>query len=215
MNKRKIILVGGGDFTKKVIRLVSQFNNLEIIGYTDIENKGDLFGVKYLGTDDGVRKKFKDISDYGVIICIAGNISIIKKKEELIDFYKNLGCYFPTIVSPKAYVDNDVEIGDGVLIFDNTYIDFNVQIESFAVINLMALICHDALIGYNSVISPKAIVAGGARIKENCFVGSNATINPYLEITSNVIIGSGSVVNKSIMEAGVYVGNPTKRVYKK
>jgi acetyltransferase-like isoleucine patch superfamily enzyme len=51
-------------------------------------------------------------------------------------------------------------------------------------------------------------------IGSNVSVGSNATILP-VRICDDVVIGAGSVVTKNIDSAGVYAGNPAKKINKK
>ena len=48
-------------------------------------------------------------------------------------------------------------------------------------------------------------------IGNNVSIGSNATILP-VNICDNVVIGAGSVVTKAIVESGIYLGNPAKKV---
>jgi acetyltransferase-like isoleucine patch superfamily enzyme len=60
--------------------------------------------------------------------------------------------------------------------------------------------------------------AGGDKSKwkktvvgNNVSIGSNATILP-VTITDNVVIGAGAVVTKDILEPGVYIGNPARKL---
>jgi serine acetyltransferase len=52
---------------------------------------------------------------------------------------------------------------------------------------------------------------GGAKIGKNCFIGTNAVIQHGITIVEDVTIGSMSFVNKSITEAGTYIGIPAKK----
>jgi len=210
--QKNIILIGGGDFTKKVIRLISNQKQYKILGYTDVVNKGELFGVKYLGADNNLGELLNSDKEINAVMCIAGNIKLLHRKKELINFYKSHGCKFPSIISEKAYIDPSVKMGEGTLVFANAYIDFNVILGNNVVINIDSLICHDTSIGENSTISPKSVIGGGSKIGSNCFIGLNSTINPYLSISENIIIGSGSLVIKPLNESGIYAGNPCKKI---
>lgn len=53
---------------------------------------------------------------------------------------------------------------------------------------------------------------GKIEIGNNVYIGVNSIIMPNVKITNNVIIGAGSIVTKSILEDGVYVGSPAKRI---
>lgn len=210
--EKNIILIGGGDFTKKVIRLISSLEGYKIIGYTDLQNMGELFGVKYLGNDNNISECISRYNNVDAVMCIAGNISLLNKKTSLIKFYKDLGCRFPSIISKNSYVDETVKLGEGVIVFDHAFIDFDVTIGDNSIINIDSLIGHDATIGNNNTISPKSIIGGGTTIGDNCFVGINATLNPYLKIEDGCVVGAGSVINKNITEPGVYAGNPFKKI---
>lgn len=55
--------------------------------------------------------------------------------------------------------------------------------------------------------SYKPIVIGN-----NVFIGYNTIVLPGTHICDNVVIGAGSVITKDILESGVYVGNPARRI---
>lgn len=53
---------------------------------------------------------------------------------------------------------------------------------------------------------------GYVKVGNNVFIGANTTILSNVTIVDNVVIGANSLVNKSILESGVYVGSPLKKV---
>lgn len=55
-------------------------------------------------------------------------------------------------------------------------------------------------------------VGGEINIGDNVQIGANATVLPNVSICDNVIIGAGAVVSKSILEPGIYVGIPVKKI---
>lgn len=206
--KKKIVLVGGGDFAKKVIRLIEKIGNYKIIGYTDNNNMGTLFDIPYLGNDSvlvDVKKKYPDCC---AALCLAGNLNLLNKKEIIISKLELLGYNFPMLISPYANIDITVKLSKGCLIFDGVYIDFETSIEQFSVINLNSTIGHNTTIGKFVVISPEVITGGGSSIGSYSFLGINSTIRPYVNITEKCIIGAGAVVTKNCDSSGIYVGNP-------
>ena len=208
--KKDILLIGGGDFAKKVIHLINSIQSYNIIGYTDIEDKGTLFSIPYLGNDKQFWTKEKPLPTKNIVICIAGNLSLVKSKQLIIESYKKLGCNFPTLISPNSFVNETSLIGNGVLLFDFAYVDFSTEIKDFSIINLKATVCHDAKIGENVLISPHTVITGGVSIGDNSIIGTNSTINPYIKINKNVVIGSNALVTKDITDSGVYTGTPAK-----
>jgi sugar O-acyltransferase (sialic acid O-acetyltransferase NeuD family) len=210
--KKKIVLIGGGDFAKKVIRLIQYNTDYEIIGYTDLSDAGPLFDIPYIGNDEDILNNKNKYQVDLAVLCIAGNIKIRNKRNQLIQTYLDHGFTFPPIISSNAKIDQTVVFESGVLVFDDVFIDFETVIGAYSVINLKVLLGHHTHIGQNCVISPMTIIGGRTQIGNDCFVGINATVNPLITITNDVIVGSGSVVTKNIETEGTYVGNPIKKV---
>lgn len=49
-------------------------------------------------------------------------------------------------------------------------------------------------------------------VGNNVFIGMKTIIMPGVNISDNVVIGAGSIVTKDILEAGVYVGSPARKI---
>lgn len=207
-----IVLVGGGDFAKKVIKLIDKIGYYNIIGYTDKEDLGTLFSVPYLGDDNILKNVIKKFPDCSATLCIAGNMKLIHIREKIVSELKSIGFSFPDLISPNAYIDESVDMGDGCIVFDGAYIDFEVKMGCFSVINLNATICHNTSINRHVVISPAAVCGGGTHIREFSFLGLNSTVRPYVSISEKCIIGAGAVVTKDINKPGIYGGNPAKQI---
>jgi acetyltransferase-like isoleucine patch superfamily enzyme len=119
-------------------------------------------------------------------------------------------------VGDNSFIGPFVEIQKGVIIGDSC----KIQSHSF--------VCEMVTIGNNCFIShgvnfindlfQNGRPAGGDRDKwratiigDNVSIGTNSTILP-VTICDNAVIGAGSVVTKDILTAGVYVGNPAKKI---
>lgn len=212
--KKKILLAGGGDFAKKVIKLIKKIGSYDIVGYTDIKNMGFLFDVPYLGEDTEFQNIIEKFPDCSAVVTIAGNINLIYKKEKIISDLKLLGYDFPGLISPGSYIDETVVLGEGCIIFDKAYIDFESIIGPYSIINICSTIGHNTKIGKMVTVSPETITGGGSQIGDYSFLGINTTIKPYISISNNVIIGAGAVVTRDCTKQGIYVGNPARLLQK-
>ncbi len=120
------------------------------------------------------------------------------------------------------------EIGDNTFIGPFVEIQKDVKIGKNSKVQSHSFICELVTIGDNTVIAHGVMFindlfanggpANGDKnlwksttIGNNVSIGSNATILPVV-ICDNVVIGAGSVVTKNITEAGIYVGNPAKKI---
>lgn len=122
----------------------------------------------------------------------------------------------------------DCSIGDGTFIGPFVEIQKGARIGSRCKVQSHAFICELVTIGDDCFISHGAmfindIFAGGGpargnkdlwkttTIGNNVSIGTNATILP-VTIADNVVVGAGSVVTKDINEAGIYAGNPARKI---
>ena len=91
------------------------------------------------------------------VLGIGGNVGFIEKRNYLIKLLKYYKLRTPKIIAPNTFIENDVEIGEGSIIFDNTFIDFGVVIGNVSVVNINATICHNTKISENVLLSPNVV----------------------------------------------------------
>jgi len=103
-------------------------------------------------------------------------------------------------------------LGDNSIICPNTTVTTRVKIGYGCTVNIHCTIGHDAVIGDFTTLHPDANISGNVEIGKRVVVGCNACIREKIKIVDDVIIGMGSVVIKDILESGVYVGNPLKKI---
>ena len=146
--------------------------------------------------------------------------------------YTEIGVHFKKhgenlrVITPAniygAEVGNDVFIGPFCEIQNDVKIGSRTKIQSHTFICSLVTIGDDCFIGHGVMFINDLFQTGGpARgnrsmwrptfLNNRVSVGSNSTILP-VEICANVVIGAGSVVTKDILESGIYVGNPAKRI---
>ena len=138
-----------------------------------------------------------------------------------VDFGSNV-----TIIEPVnlygCSIGDDSFVGPFVEIQKNTTIGKNTKIQSHSFICELVSIGNECFIGHgvmfiNDLFSEGKPANGNkdfwknTKIGNNVSIGSNATILP-IEICDHVVIGAGAVVTKNIVESGVYVGNPAKKI---
>ena len=113
-------------------------------------------------------------------------------------------------IGPFVEMQGDVIIGKNNRIQSHTFICSKVKIKNNCFIGHGVVFVNDKF--------EKGGPSGKAKLKKtlignNVSIGSNSTILP-VKICDNVVIGAGSVVTKSILNKGVYAGNPAKFIRK-
>jgi len=121
-----------------------------------------------------------------------------------------------------------VELRSGTVIGDDCYIDSRVTCTGNAIIGdnvtvrNAVVIARKCLIGDGTFISPQVMFEnvrpatgeqiGGAIIGKNVVIGTGSTIAAGIHICDGAKVGSMSYVTKHILEPGVYMGIPARRV---
>jgi acetyltransferase-like isoleucine patch superfamily enzyme len=122
----------------------------------------------------------------------------------------------------------DCTIGDNVFIGPFVEIQKNVRVGNATRIQSHSFICELVVIGDQCRIGhgvmfindlfrePKTDNVNSSnwkptKIGNHVSIGSNATILP-VTICDHVVIGAGSVVTHDILEAGIYAGNPARKI---
>ena len=113
-------------------------------------------------------------------------------------------------------------VGPFVEIQKNSAIGKRCRIQSHTFICELVTIGNDCFVGHGVMFINDKFTegkpAGGnqhlwsrTEIGDSVSIGSNATILP-VKICSHTVIGAGAVVTKDILEPGVYVGNPARKI---
>jgi UDP-3-O-[3-hydroxymyristoyl] glucosamine N-acyltransferase len=106
----------------------------------------------------------------------------------------------------------ETEIGKGSIITMGSIVTCNVAIGDHSQLNLHTTIGHDCRIGHYFTTAPGAHISGECEIGHNVYFGTNASVRQGVRICDDVTIGMGGVVVKDIVEAGVYIGNPLRKL---
>lgn len=207
-----LILIGGGGHCKSVAEAAIS-SGRTIFGVLDVvENVGkQILDFEVIGTDDDI---VKYASDYEFVITV-GHIkdSSIRRKiaEKIAAASGKLG----TVVASSANVSRYATIGAGSVVLHGAMVNAGANVGANCIINTLANVEHDAVIGDFCHISTGAMVNGDCKIGNDTFLGSQSVMLNGAEICSNCLIAANTFVRKSLMQSGVYTGNPAKLMIKR
>lgn len=208
---KNIVIIGGGGHAKVLASVIKKNNDFSILGYTDKKDCGSLPGINYLGDDSLLEKLIIDKICNNAALGV-GQINLNNKRRAIIKRLLNIGLEFPHVISKDSIIGNDVEIGNGTVVFDGVIINSGTKVGSFSIINTGVIIDHDCEIGDYTHIATGAVLSGGVKVKNNSMIGAGATIIQYKEIGERCMIGAGAVVTNNCFEQGIYVGIPAKKI---
>jgi sugar O-acyltransferase (sialic acid O-acetyltransferase NeuD family) len=209
----KLIVIGGGGHSKVVISILKKLNRYEIMGYTDIEDKGSILGIPYMGNDERLKELYVKENVKNAVIAV-GQITNVNKRIEIGRRLKSIGFSLPSIVSPHAILSEDVIVSEGAVIMNGTVINPGTTIGAYSIINTMASIDHDCNIGNFVHIAPGVTLSGSVKVGNNVLIGTGAVVIHNKTIVEDCIVGAGAVVVVDCLEPGIYVGNPAGRIKK-
>lgn len=137
------------------------------------------------------------------------------------------------IIEPDVIVGDNVRLGNYVLLKSGTRIGNDVFVDSYVkssghnqigngvTLRFNATVARHVTIGDNVFISPNVMTIysdhegqahPGIVIGDGCHIGTGAVIGPAVQIAPGTTVGALAYVGKDILEPGVYVGIPAKRV---
>jgi acetyltransferase-like isoleucine patch superfamily enzyme len=119
-------------------------------------------------------------------------------------------------------IGDDCFIGPFTEIQKGVSIGARTRVQSHSFVCELVTIGDDCFIGHGVMFINDSFATGGpargrkelwreTKIGSRVSIGSNATIMP-VRIADDVVIGAGSVVTKDITAAGIYAGNPARRI---
>lgn len=209
MMSENLILVGGGGHCKSVIDVA------ESIGYTILgildneENLGKkVLDYNIIGTDDDIAKYINDAK----FIVTIGQIKEASLRIKLHDKIIALGGNIATLIASTAHVSKYAKVGEGTVVLHQAMVNADAVIGKGCIINTYANIEHDAIVGDYTHISTGAMVNGSCRVGNRVFLGSQSVLAQGVLIADNTIVAAGTFVNKSILDTGIYAGNPIRKI---
>jgi len=150
------------------------------------------------------------------------NSPVISKVDiKNVDFGKNVkvvqpvnlyGCSIggDSFIGPFVEIQKGVKIGSNTKVQSHSFICEMVSIGDFCFIGHGVMFINDAFKN-NGPANGDTSLWSETTVGNNVSIGSNATILP-VKICDNAVIGAGAVVVKDILESGVYVGNPARKI---
>ncbi len=204
---KKIIIIGGGGHAKTIISLLLRLSEFKVLGYVDLENRGDILGVGYLGRDEGLKKIKKQNPDCCAALGI-GYVSLSNQRETLKEKVSSWGFRFPAIIAPTAILNQNVKIGQGTIVYDGVIINVDTRVGDYTIINTGSSIDHDCRIGSFVHIAPGVTLSGGVKVGDYSILGVGSTVVQYKIIGKKCLIGAGAVVTQDCLRSGMYVGVP-------
>lgn len=214
MDKRKrLVIVGAGEFGEIAYEYFTMDSEYEVVAFA-VERK-------YRDKDELSGLPVVDFEDMGRLYPPAGHevfvavtyVKLNRVRRRLFEECKRQGYSCASYISPRAFVWHNAKIGENVFIFEDNTIQYHVEIGNNVVLWSGNHIGHRTVIENDCWITSHDVISGYCRIGQGSFIGVNATLGDNVTLGRDTVFGAAAVTVKSLLEAaGVYVGNPAKKI---
>lgn len=214
MNKcKKLVIVGAGEFGEIAYEYFTMDSEYEVVAFAverRYRDKNELMNLPVVDFEDMIHLYPPAECDVFVAITY---VKLNRVRRRLFDECKKYGYLCASYISSQAFVWRNVKVGENVFVFEDNTIQYHVEVGNNVVLWSGNHIGHRTVIEDDCWITSHAVISGYCRIGQNSFIGVNATLGDNVTLGRDTVFGAGAVTVKSLMEtAGVYVGNPAKKL---
>jgi len=208
---QEIVLVGGGGHCASCIEVLESTGTWKIAGIIDMPEKigQTMLGYPIIGTDGDLARL---VATYRYALLTIGQLKSVTSRQRLARMLAEFGFMSPVVVASSSHVSRHAELGNGTIAMHRSFVNAGAVVGQHCILNTACIIEHDAVVGEFCHISTGATVNGDCVIGDRCLVGSGAVIRNGICIGNDIIIGAGAMVVNDLLESGVYVGNPARKM---
>lgn len=208
--ENRIAIYGAGGFGREVLQLICDINVLQptwtCVGFivdSGFTSQSLVHGLPILGGIDWLEAN----PDIDVVVAVGSSSARFKIAKNIRNRCHN---NFATLVHPRAWIGENVEVGAGSIICAGALITTDIEISEHVQVNIGSTIGHDAVLGEFVTLNPSVNVSGNVTLREGVEVGTGSIIIPGCVVGEWSIVGAGSVVTKAIKENCTAVGAPAR-----
>lgn len=210
--RKRLVIFGAGGFGREVLQLVRDINDVA----PTWECEGFLVDSRYLGGNPvqglpllGDLGWLNQNQDAQLVVAVGAPAA---RREIIMRVQQTCKNTFATLVHPRAWVGQNVIVGEGSILCAGSLITTDIKIGRHVHINIGSTIGHDAVLEDFVTLNPSVNVSGNAMLEEGVEVGTGTVILPGVKIGHWSIVGAGSVVTKALPSNVTAVGAPAKPI---
>ncbi|CAN5559654.1 acetyltransferase [soil metagenome] len=204
-----LVIIGAGGHGRELFDTIAAINSVSptwnVLGFVDDDpqhpDRIERLGTTVLG-DVSWLESTSHAFAFGV-----GSPAV---RRELATRLTRVGGRRAEFVHPGAYVGLDVQLGDGVVLYDRCTVTTNVQIGAHTHLNVGCAVQHDSLVGDFVQFSPGVLVNGDCIIGDDVFLGNGAIITRGCVVGTGARVGAGAVVLDDVAPGTTVVGAPAR-----
>lgn len=206
---KKVIIYGAGAYAKLLYCEASRSGIIDIAGFVvddDYFKEDRLFDLSIIPFSEVERTYPQEEYDM-LVLC---GYTRMSNRKLMYDKAKEKGYRLANYISPKAFLENDIKMGDNNIIMSGTILGFDGCMGNDNVIRQDVYLGHEFKIYNHSIISTGCKLGGRSTIEDLVFMGIGVSAKGYITYGEGSLIGVGSVVVKDVEPYSKCYGNPAK-----
>lgn len=108
------------------------------------------------------------------------------------------GWRLATLVHPRAWVEPDVQLGEGCIVCAGAIVDKGARLGAGCYVDIGVLVGEDGAIGRANYLSAGANLGGSVRMGDGNFVGMDATIVTDMTVGDRNFINAKTLIHKPV-----------------
>lgn len=199
LDMKKIAIIGAHTAADMVYNIIKRYNLFKVVCFSVdkifLQGRSTYNGLPLVSLDD--LPNFISKSDDYVFVSIQWN-RLNSDRKNVYEKVKNSGYRCANVIAPSAIIQDNVVLGDNILVYEGAIIEFNSVIGNDTFIKTGAYISHLCNIGDHCFIGAESLIAGAVTIGEQCFVGIGATVFDQVVIGEKCIVGAKCIIKRNL-----------------
>jgi sugar O-acyltransferase (sialic acid O-acetyltransferase NeuD family) len=195
---RKLVIVGDSAFAEIAYEYFTYDSEYEVAAFSverDYLTRESLAGVPVVPFEELVEQYPPRGHDVYVATVYT---QLNRLRTRLANTAQERGYRLASYVSSRAFVWQNVELGEHCFIFEDNVVQPFVRLGRNVVLWSGNHIGHHSTIGDNCFVSSHVVVSGFVTVGRNCFLGVNSTFANNLTVGDDVWVGPNVVVTKDV-----------------
>jgi sugar O-acyltransferase (sialic acid O-acetyltransferase NeuD family) len=211
VSHRNVIIIGTGETALLAYEYFTKDSSRQVVAFAVsamYRNQKKLCGLPVIELE--TIKQSHPPDQFAAFVALSST-HLNRDRSKLYLHLKKLGYSFASYVSSRAFVWDNVEIGENCFILENNVLQPFTRIGNNVTLWSGNHIGHRTIVRDNVFISSHCVISGFCEIGEFSFLGVNAATGNNVSIAADNFIGMSAAVNKNTDPDGVYTGNPAER----
>ena len=207
---RRLVIVGAGESAEIAYEYFTYDSPHEVVAFA-VERpyleQDELEGVPVVALED-LRDRYSPNGHLAFVAVSSTQLNRVRRR--LYDEVKRQGFACASYVSSRAFVWQNVTIGENVFVLEHNVLQHHVSVGDNVVLWSGNHVGHRTTIREDCFVSSHVVISGFCDIGARSFLGVNSCFADNVVVGRDCVVGAGAVVVANLDERGVYVGNPAR-----